>query len=41
MVKTPPLRLVFAGTPEFAARHLRVLLKSYHEILAVKVSNQL
>jgi methionyl-tRNA formyltransferase len=35
MPKTPPLRLVFAGTPEFAARHLAVLLDSHHEILAV------
>jgi len=35
MSKTSPLRLVFAGTPEFAARHLRVLLDSHHEILAV------
>jgi methionyl-tRNA formyltransferase len=35
MPKTSPLRLVFAGTPEFAARHLRVLLDSQHEILAV------
>tara|TARA_X000001036_G_scaffold198655_1_gene186932 strand:- start:293 stop:1222 length:930 start_codon:yes stop_codon:yes gene_type:complete len=29
------LRIVFAGTPEFAARHLEALLKSRHEILAV------
>jgi methionyl-tRNA formyltransferase len=35
MPKTQPLRLVFAGTPEFAARHLSVLLDSHHEILAV------
>jgi methionyl-tRNA formyltransferase len=35
MPKTSPLRLVFAGTPEFAARHLRVLLDSHHELLAV------
>jgi methionyl-tRNA formyltransferase len=35
MPKTPALRLVFAGTPEFAARHLSALLDSHHEILAV------
>jgi len=29
-----PLRLVFAGTPEFAARHLQVLLDSGHQLLA-------
>jgi len=30
-----PLRVVFAGTPEFAATHLRHLLDSEHQILAV------
>jgi len=30
-----PLKIVFAGTPEFAARHLKHLLSSPHEILAV------
>ncbi len=30
-----PLRLVFAGTPEFAARHLQALLKSQHDVVAV------
>jgi len=30
-----PLRLVFAGTPEFAAVHLRALLDSEHRLLAV------
>ena len=29
------MRIVFAGTPEFAAKHLEALLKSRHEILAV------
>ena len=29
------MRIVFAGTPEFAARHLETLLKSSHEIVAV------
>ncbi|KAF1050876.1 MAG: Methionyl-tRNA formyltransferase [Stenotrophomonas maltophilia] len=32
---TQPLRLVFAGTPEFAAEHLQALLDSPHEIVAV------
>jgi methionyl-tRNA formyltransferase len=30
-----PLRIVFAGTPDFAARHLAALLSSEHEIIAV------
>ncbi len=30
-----PLRLVFAGTPEFAAVHLQHLLQSEHEVVAV------
>jgi methionyl-tRNA formyltransferase len=30
-----PLRLVFAGTPEFAAETLNVLIQSRHEIVAV------
>lgn len=30
-----PLRIVFAGTPEFAARHLDALLTSGHDIVAV------
>lgn len=29
------MRIVFAGTPEFAARHLEALLKSRHDIVAV------
>ncbi|WP_271409923.1 methionyl-tRNA formyltransferase [Pseudomonas sp. Q1-7] len=32
---TEPLRLVFAGTPEFAAEHLKALLGSRHRIVAV------
>ncbi|UPQ88019.1 methionyl-tRNA formyltransferase [Vibrio sinaloensis] len=30
-----PLKIVFAGTPDFAARHLAALLSSEHEIIAV------
>jgi methionyl-tRNA formyltransferase len=30
-----PLRIVFAGTPEFAAEHLKALLGSPHQIVAV------
>ena len=30
-----PLRIVFAGTPDFAARHLAALLSSQHQIVAV------
>ena len=29
------MRIVFAGTPEFALKHLEALIKSHHEILAV------
>jgi methionyl-tRNA formyltransferase len=32
---TEPLRIVFAGTPEFAAEHLKALLNSPYEIVAV------
>lgn len=32
---TEPMRIVFAGTPEFAAEHLKALLASPHEIVAV------
>ncbi len=32
---TEPLRIVFAGTPEFASEHLKALLDSPHEIIAV------
>lgn len=34
MVANDPLRLVFAGTPDFAATHLQALLTSRHEIVA-------
>ncbi|UXI01269.1 methionyl-tRNA formyltransferase [Photobacterium sp. TY1-4] len=30
-----PLRIVFAGTPDFAARHLAALLSSDHDVIAV------
>ncbi len=29
------LRIVFAGTPEFAAEHLKALLDTPHQIIAV------
>lgn len=32
---TEPLRIVFAGTPEFAAEHLKALLASPYELVAV------
>lgn len=31
----PPLRLIFAGTPDFAAQHLETLLQTDHQICAV------
>ena len=31
----PPLNIIFAGTPEFAAMHLQALLLSQHNIIAV------
>ncbi|WP_026970617.1 methionyl-tRNA formyltransferase [Aliagarivorans marinus] len=30
-----PLRIIFAGTPDFAARHLQALLDSEHDVIAV------
>ena len=30
-----PLRIIFAGTPDFAAQHLRALLSSTHDVVAV------
>ena len=30
-----PLRIVFAGTPDFAARHLQALIDSEHEVVAI------
>jgi methionyl-tRNA formyltransferase len=32
---TPSLRIVFAGTPDFAAHHLQALLHSRHQVVAV------
>ena len=32
---TPPARIVFAGTPDFAASHLQALLDSRHLVVAV------
>jgi methionyl-tRNA formyltransferase len=32
---TEPLRIVFAGTPEFAAEHLKALLDSPYDVIAV------
>lgn len=32
---TQPLRIIFAGTPDFAARHLQALIDSEHEIVGV------
>lgn len=32
---TQPLRIIFAGTPDFAACHLQALLNSNHQIVAV------
>lgn len=31
----PPLRIVFAGTPDFAAYHLKALIDSKHQLIAV------
>ncbi len=32
---TAPLKVIFAGTPDFAAKHLSALLNSQHEVVAV------
>lgn len=32
---TAPLKIVFAGTPDFAAAHLQALIDSKHEVIAV------
>ena len=29
------MKIIFAGTPEFAARHLEIVLQSKHEVLGV------
>ncbi len=34
-MKTPPLRVLFAGTPEFASLHLAHLIDSEHQLLGV------
>jgi len=31
----PPLRIIFAGTPEFAATHLQALIDSEHQLIGV------
>lgn len=32
---TQPLKVIFAGTPDFAAKHLQALIESRHEVVAV------
>ena len=32
---SPPLRIVFAGTPDFASLHLKALIDSKHQLIAV------
>ncbi|RKS85968.1 methionyl-tRNA formyltransferase [Orbus hercynius] len=32
---SPPLKIIFAGTPDFAAKHLEALIHSQHEVIAV------
>ncbi|WP_462178061.1 methionyl-tRNA formyltransferase [Pseudoalteromonas gelatinilytica] len=32
---TQPLRIIFAGTPDFAARHLQALIDSEHDVVGV------
>ncbi|WP_334019398.1 methionyl-tRNA formyltransferase [Alteromonas sp. S015] len=32
---TTPLKVIFAGTPDFAAKHLSALIESEHEVIAV------
>ncbi|MEC8373489.1 MAG: methionyl-tRNA formyltransferase [Pseudomonadota bacterium] len=32
---TSPLKIIFAGTPDFAAKHLSALIDSQHEVVAV------
>jgi methionyl-tRNA formyltransferase len=34
-VVTKPLKIIFAGTPDFAAQHLAALLQSEHDVVAV------
>ncbi|MBE2897001.1 methionyl-tRNA formyltransferase [Pasteurellaceae bacterium HPA106] len=35
MTDNTPLKIIFAGTPEFAAEHLRALIDSCHDVVAV------
>ena len=35
MTNTQSLRIIFAGTPDFAAKHLDALIRSQHEVVAV------
>ena len=35
MAESPTLKIIFAGTPEFAAVALQGLLDSSHEVIAV------
>lgn len=35
MTNSLPLKVLFAGTPEFAAEHLRALISSRHEVIGV------
>lgn len=35
MTDNAPLKIIFAGTPEFAAEHLRALIDSRHQVVAV------
>ncbi|WP_392558763.1 methionyl-tRNA formyltransferase [Orbus mooreae] len=30
-----PLKIIFAGTPDFAAKHLQALISSHHQVIAV------
>ena len=34
-ILSAPLRIIFAGTPDFAAQHLLALINSHHEVVAV------
>ena len=29
------MKIIFAGTPDFAAKHLEIILQSKHEVLSV------
>lgn len=34
MITGQPLRVIFAGTPDFAANHLAALIDSHHQVIA-------